>query len=284
MGDRTESLREVMIQFTAQRAGRLAGTTIAISTSDVDDPGARDLSPLHQRDLVIDLARQLLAMEARIAYGGDFRKAGITELLVEVQRAHASSTVDTSPRINSYLLETLSEEEQAGYADAVDFFDVRFIDFDRAADDSAAAKALGQAMSLRAMRCEIARDVDALVAVGGRTSGFTGWRPGIAEEIAAAVAAGKPVYLVGGLGGVAGWYAKAAFRGCDIPNAPAPVELGVETNGVLALPSAWEVVRDLQARMLRNGLTKAENAHLAQTLDADEIVALVLSGLERISY
>ena len=275
-----------MIRFTAQHTGitgRLAGKTIAISTSDVDDPGARDLSPIRQRDLVVELARQLLAMEARIAYGGDFRKAGIMELLVEVQRAQARSTVDASPRIVSYLLETLGVEERAGYFDAVEFFDVRFLDFDLVADDSAAARALGKAMSLRAMRCEIARDMDALVVVGGRTSGFTGWRPGIAEEIAAASAAGKPVYLVGGFGGVAGWYAQAAFRGCKIPSAPPPSGLGVETNGELALPSAREVVRTLQVRMWRNGLTNAENAHLAQTMDADEIVALVLSGLQKIS-
>ena len=138
-------------------------------------------------------------------------------------------------------------------------------------------------MSLRALRWEIACDVDALVAVGGRTSGYTGWRPGIADEIAAAVKAGKPVYLVGGFGGAASWYANAAFLEGEIPNAPVPPGLGPETTGQLALPSVDEVVRALRGGMSRNGLTKAENAHLARTVNADEIVELVLRGLAKVS-
>ena len=265
------------------REARLRGKTVAVSTSEAHDPATRDLSHLLQRDLVARLARELFAMEARIAYGGDLREAGFTRLLVEVQRAHATSTGVASPGIISYLLEPLSAEERAEYTDAIGFVDVRFIDFDRVGDDSVAAKALVQAMSLRAMRWEIACDVDALVAVGGRTSGYTGWRPGIADEIAAAVKAGKPVYLVGGFGGAASWYASAAFLEGGIPNAPVAPGLGAETNGELALPDVDEVVRALRGGMSRNGLTKAENAHLARTVNDDEIVALVLRGLAKVS-
>ena len=265
------------------REARLSGKTVAMSTSEAHDPATRDLSPLLQRDVVAELARQLFAMEARIAYGGDLRETGFTRLFVEVQRAHAISTGTASPGIISYLIEPLSAEERADYADAIDFVDVRFIDFDRVGDDSLAAKALGHAMSLRALRWEIACDVDALVAVGGRTSGYTGWRPGIAEEIAAAVKAGKPIYLVGGFGGAASWYASAAYLEDEIPNAPVAPGLGAETNGELALPNVDEVVRALRGGTSRNGLTKAENAHLAQTVNDDEIVALVLSGLAKVS-
>jgi len=283
VGDSKENKGEVLIQLTVQHMARLRGRTIAVSTSEADAPATRDRSPLHQRELVAELARQLFAMAARIAYGGDLREAGFTRLLVEVQRAHASSAGTTSPGIISYLLAPLSEEERADYTDAVEFVDVRFIDFDRVGDDSASARVLGQAMSLRAMRWEIACDVTALVAVGGRTSGYAGWRPGIADEIAAAVKADKPIYLVGGFGGAASWYASAAFLEGEIPNAPVAPGLGAETTGELALPSVDEVVRALRGRMSRNGLTKAENAHLARTVNRDEIIALVLSGLARIS-
>jgi hypothetical protein len=278
-----ESPGEVLSQLTAQYLAPLRGQTVALSTSEADDPATRHLSPLPQRELVAELARDLFAMEARIAYGGDLREAGFTRLLVEVQRAHASSMGTAAPGIISYLLEPLSAEERADYTDAVDFVDVRFIDFDREGDDSAAAKALVQAMSLRAMRWEIARDVAALVAVGGRTSGYTGWRPGIAEEIAAAVKADKPIYLIGGCGGVASWYASAAFLEDDLPNAPVAPGLGAETTGELAFPDVDEVVRALRGGSSPNGLTKAENAHLARTPNANEIVTLVLSGLAKVA-
>ena len=271
------------VPLTAQRLARLRGKTVAVSTSEADDPATRDLSPLQQRDLVADLARNLFAMEARIAYGGDLREAGFTRLLVEVQRAHASSTGTASPGIISYVLESPSAEERADHADAVDFIDVGFVDFDRLGDASAAGKALDQAMSLRALRWEIARDMAGLVAVGGRTSGYTGWRPGIAEEIAAAVKAGKPIYLVGGFGGAASWYASAAFLEGGTPPAPVAPGLGAEPTGKLALPDVDEIVRALRGGMSQNGLTKAENTHLARTVNADEIVALVLTGLAQVS-
>jgi SLOG cluster2 len=261
----------------------LRGRTVAVSTSEVDAPATHDGSPFHQRGIVAELARQLFALEARIAYGGDLRETGFTRLLVEVQRAHASSAGATSPGILSYIIEPLSEEERASHADAVEFIDVMFFDFDRAGDDSASGRALGRAMSLRAMRWEIARDATALVAVGGRTSGYAGWRPGIADEIAAAVKADKPIYLVGGFGGAAGWYANAAFLEGGIPNAPAAAWLGAETTGELALPEVDEVVRTLRGGLSRNGLTKMENALLARTVNPDEIVALVVSGLARVS-
>jgi hypothetical protein len=262
---------------------RLRGRTVAVSTSEVDAWATRERSPLRQREIVADLARQLFAMEARIAYGGDLREAGFTRLLVEVQRAHTSFAGTTSPGIISYILEPLSEEERANYTDALEFVDVRFFDFDREGDDSASARALGRAMSLRAMRWEIARDVTALVAVGGRTSGYEGWRPGVADEIASAVKADNPIYLVGGFGGAASWYAHAAFLEGGIPNDPAAPWLGAETDAELALPDVDDVVRALRGGVSRNGLTKAENASLARTVDPDEIIALVLSGLARVS-
>jgi hypothetical protein len=262
---------------------RLKGRTIAVSTSEADPPATRDHSPLHQREMVAELARKLFAMEARIAYGGDLREAGFTRLLVEAQRAHASSAGTTSPGIISYILEPLSAEERADYTDAVEFVDVMFFDFDRAGDDSASARALGQALSLRAMRWEIACDATALVAVGGRTTGYAGWRPGIADEIASAVKADNPIYLVGGFGGAASWYANAAFLEGGIPDAPAAPWLEAETSGALALPDVDEVVRSLRGGVSRNGLTKAENAHLARTVNPDEIIALVVRGLGRVS-
>jgi hypothetical protein len=261
----------------------LRGRTVAVSTSEAEAPATRGHSPLPQREIVAELARQLFAMEARIAYGGDLRESGFTRLLVEARRAHASSAGTTSPGIISFILEPLSAEERANYADAVEFVDVMFFDCDRAGDDSASARALGQAMSLRAMRWEIACDATALVAVGGRTSGYAGWRPGIADEIASAVKADNPIYLVGGFGGAASRYASAAFLEGGIPNAPAAPCLEAETTGALALPVVDEVVRALRGRVSRNGLSEAENARLARTVNPDEIVALVVRGLARVS-
>ncbi len=265
-------------QFLAQRGDRLAEKIVAVSTSEANDHATRGLTPRHQRDVVVELARHLFAVGARLACGGDFRKSGFVELLVEVQRAHTDFAGTALPKIVSYSSQPLSAEERARYADTVEFVEIT-----QTEEECGAATVRGQALRLRAMRHHVSRDATALVAVGGRTSDFRGWRPGITEEIAAAAAAGKPVYLVGGFGGATRWYAEAAFLGRELPKASAPPGLGLEPTGALALPSEDEVIRVLQGRGLGNGLSRAENVHLANTVDPVEIVALVLRGLAKIS-
>lgn len=265
---------ESLTQFVARRVVRMADRVIAVSVSEAEDSAARGLLPLHQRDLIVELARHLFAAGARIAYGGDFRRAGFSELLVEVQRAHARLAGSVSPRIVSYVTEPLPLEARASFVDSVEFVDVA-----RVEDPAPWTPVQSRAISLRAMRHQVARAATALVVVGGRASGFAGWRPGVAEEIAAATVAGLPVFLVGGFGGVASAYAEAVFRRGAVPGGPLRDELGPEPTGALSLPSAGEVVSVLRQRGMRNGLSKAENTQLAKTVDTDEIVALVLRGL-----
>lgn len=273
-----EAIRaDSLTQFVARRAARLAGSLVAVSVSEADDPAARGLSPLHQRDLVVELARHLFAVGARVAYGGDFRKAGFAELLVEVARAHVRFAPPTAPQIASYVPETPSTEERASYVDVVSF-----VEIGPPPDDGDASPVRGRARRLRAMRHQVASDAIALIAVGGRTSGFAGWRPGIAEEIATAIVVGRPVYLVGGFGGAAGEYARSAFLRASTPTSAAAAELGSEPSDMLSLPAADEVLRALRRRRA-NGLSKAENVRLAETVDTDEIVQLILTGLSTIA-
>jgi SLOG-like protein len=199
-------------------------------------------------------------------------------LLVEVQRAHSRFAGSPSPRIVSYLPEPLAAEERARYVDTVEFVNVEL-----AVEESAAQTARGRALRLRAMRRQIARDAAAIVVVGGRTSGFSSWRPGIAEEIATAAVAGRPAYLIGGFGGAAAEYAEAVFWRGNLPPSPTVPELGPEPIDMIALPPPGDVVRILRRRGLRNGLSKAENTQLARSVDTDEIVGLVLRGLASVS-
>jgi hypothetical protein len=62
----------------------LEGRRIAISISDTSDMGVRGLGKEHLEDAMAEIARHLLAWGAQLAYGGDLRPGGFTELLFEL--------------------------------------------------------------------------------------------------------------------------------------------------------------------------------------------------------
>ena len=66
----------------------LSQKAIGISIAESQDMEALGLSEEHLRDAMAEIARHLLAMGARLVYGGDLRKRGFTELLFEMVVRH----------------------------------------------------------------------------------------------------------------------------------------------------------------------------------------------------
>jgi hypothetical protein len=62
----------------------LSQRSVAISISESSDMAVLGLEEEHLRDAMAEVARHLLALGARLAYGGDLRKHGFTELLFEL--------------------------------------------------------------------------------------------------------------------------------------------------------------------------------------------------------
>ena len=113
--------------------------------------------------------------------------------------------------------------------------------------------------SLSALRRRMAQDTDARVLIGGRREGFQGEFPGVLEEAMISLESHRPVYLVGGFGGVVADVLKAleVTDGSWLPDATAsspPVE-GL-TKG---LDRLIELRRRPDWLGLRNGLSDDEN-------------------------
>jgi H+/gluconate symporter-like permease len=67
----------------------LSQRVIAISTSESPDMPVLGLTDEHLRDAMAEIARHLLALGARLAYGGDLRAYGFTDLLFELVARHS---------------------------------------------------------------------------------------------------------------------------------------------------------------------------------------------------
>ena len=256
---------------------------VGVSVSESPDLRALGLSDGHLRDAMAEIALHLLASGRSLAYGGDLRQHGFTELLAELvgrygdhPRHHGTIVITdylawpVHIRMTSNELATLSAEHEPAAR-------LVFLSLD------GTRLALEQRLKLRvhdphedewtkgltAMRTTMRGDIQARIVLGGRVEGYKGAMPGIAEETSLSLEEGQPVFLLGGFGGCAR----------DI----------AET---LGLAKRWAGSRDeWDGRLcfhkyspddLHNGLSREENVVLARTPHIQEAVTLVSRGLRKI--
>jgi hypothetical protein len=263
----------------------LAGRAIAISISDSPDMPVLGLGKEHLEDAMTEIARHLLALGARLLYGGDLREGGFTQLLFELINRHRrnSEQDDSKVAATNYLAwpvhiaitaAQLSELANAlnGTAEIVRLqLDGTILTAKHWTRRSKAPATREEwAEGLTAMRRTMAASSNARIVLGGRVEGYKGRMPGVAEEALMAIERKQPLYLLGGFGGC----------GADI----------ARTIG-FAIPRAdradnWPGHKRFvgrKAQDLNNGLTVDESATLAATTHVDEAVTLILRGLIRIS-
>ena len=134
---------------------------------------------------------------------------------------------------------------------------------------------------------------DIRIFAGGRLTGYKGWMPGVLEEIALAAEMGKPVFLIGGFGGVT----RSVCR--LIVEKELPEELtfawqltnntGLEDMAKFAASRGVDYEKQYQRSLdiamnaeLRNGLSQEENARLFESPFVDEVIHLILKGISQL--
>lgn len=82
----------------------LKGKTIGISISESDNLSELGYGVPHLKDAVIEIARYILASGGKLAYGGDMRQGGFTELIFDLLAYYkADKTLQPHERFYSYL-------------------------------------------------------------------------------------------------------------------------------------------------------------------------------------
>ena len=260
-----------------------ASTTVALSVSEGPDLRALGLSYGHLRDAMAEIALNVLASGRSLAYGGDLRQHGFTELLAELVRRyrnhprHSETIVVTDYlawpvhiRMTSNELEAfLAEHKEAARLVFLALDGARLAEEQRMKLHAHEPHEYEWTKGLTAMRTVMRGNTRARIVLGGRVEGYKGAMPGIAEETCLCLEAGQPIFLLGGFGGCAR----------DI----------AETIG---LADRWAGSRDewlgrecffkYSPNDLHNGLSREENTVLARTPHIQEAVALVSRGLRRI--
>ena len=257
--------------------GSLEGCRIAISISDAPDMGVRGLGKEHLEDAMTEVARHLLALGAQLAYGGDLRPEGFTELLFELVHRYRRNEQAERVAVRNYLAwpvhastppDKIKQLRLAleGIAELVLLTPDGKVMTQTETGKPAEPTPSDWRSGLTAMRNTMASETQARVVLGGRTTGYRGRFPGVAEEALIQIENKAPLYVLGG------------FGGCSFDIAAA---LGLSSaNG----QASWEGLKNFtayRAEDLRNGLEFDENVALANTVHADEASALIMRGLLR---
>ena len=263
-------------------ANDLQPPRIAISASESPDMSLLGLCDLHLEDATGALALHLLGSGVNLAYGGDLRAGGFTELLFELTQRYRRPNGDAPSPVVNYLawpvhvgmnVADLTELESGlrGCADLVlvDWTGTRLSMESRAQCASRPPEASEWSTGLTAMRRLMGNETDARILLGGRVEGYTGRMPGIAEEAAISLENKQPLFLIGGFGGCARDIAETLGLVAKWPGSrdawPGQVEFG-----------RWSV------EDLHNGLSHEDNWELAITPHIDQAIMLLQIGLKRL--
>ena len=258
-------------------------SAVGVSISDSPDLRVFGLSDGHLHEAMAETALEVLASGWSLAYGGDLRKHGFTELLAELVLRYQGhprhgGTVDVTdylawPVHIQLTTDALAEfEAQHGPAVRLVFLGLDGIRLGREERQALHVREPDEdewTHGLTAMRRVMRGDIRSRILLGGRVEGYRGAMPGIAEEAWLSLEASQPVFLLGGFGGCAR----------DIAETIGLVEPWAGSRG------EWpgrERFREYAADSLRNGLSPDENAALARTPHIEEAVTLVLRGLRRV--
>jgi hypothetical protein len=271
----------------------LEGKTVSLSLSmpSVDELARLGLDGQHVEDVAIECARYLLASGARLAYGGDLRPGGFTEKLVTLVHRHNRAGGDPFHRLENFLAWHLHTGTSAA-ADVMSCRERRVdLPADVPADQRRADSVIAKARGLTAMREAILLTSSAHVVLGGATSQYEGRVPGVLEEMWLALVRGLPLFLVGGFGGMAGAAADVIVRGAAASHALGPgkgdrVELDAAYAGKRAEEGtdAAVLLATFSASLAKfnNGLSDDENRALLVSMDVQEILMLIMTGLARV--
>lgn len=252
---------------------------VAISISNSPDMAVRGLGKEHLEDAMSEIARHLIASGATLAYGGDLRPGGFTELLFEIVNRYRLNRDSEKILVKNYLawpvhaaLDRAEIEKMLsgleGLASIVLLsLDGKEIGLDDRPPGRIPVSDADWVPGLTAMRKTMASQVQARIALGGQTATYKGRLPGIAEEALIQLERRAPLFLMGGFGGCS----------ADLVR-----QIGVSSASITTSPVTWpglEEFDEFGPSDLRNGLTDTENSRLAETVHVDEAAALILRGL-----
>lgn len=284
----------------------LQGKTIGVSISESDNLTELGYGVPHLKDAVIEIARYILASGGKLAYGGDMRQGGFTELIFDLLAYYkADKTLQPYERFYSFLAyplsTTLTLEKQAELRQNVSFKkvappnDLQIANTNEFLKPDSPENLYVWTRCLTKMREEMEAECNARIFIGGRTKGFKGKCAGILEELLIAIEHHHPVYLVGAFGGITkdiiealkgskpDSFSNEYYFDNDDYKKMFLLFNGNHPNNKIDYPKYLSQLQKIGLNKIaeQNGLSVEDNLRLTTTPHISELVYLILKGLTK---
>ena len=295
-----------LITPLSYHSSALEGVKIGLSISDIP---SNELIVLGQEKSHLIKLSQMLAQKmirngALLIYGGDLCEDGFTEFLYEEASIIQDRIQTSDPLIKNYIMwpTHLIQKEDFKQWSAMYKGICKFEKTPPAPDvvnevtpnvqinrDTALNKYVWS-RCLTYMREIMIAECDFRVCAGGKTTKYIGCMPGVLEEIYIAVNQNKPLYLLGGFGGVTSRVCQY-LRSCVIPE---ELTMDWQKNNNdhysdLLLEYSkrnkdinYSCIGELTIDDLHNGLSKDDNLRLFATPFVDEAIHLITKGIKNL--
>lgn len=294
------------IEVKTRQKGVLYGSRVAVSVSYNEDLEYLGLSTHHLKDVMIELARYIMANGGTLLYGGHLKNEGFTKLFAELSyqykflndKSFRFVNYFSFPNSNSLSLETKADFVKQQVEPVVIEIPKHLVvnDKNRKYDPFHNIEdryILSECFS--DMRRIMANESNARILLGGKQNNFSGYLPGIIEEAYYSLRANKPIYIIGGFGGAAKTLSK-------VFSSDTPKELTNEFQYSNSFTQEFKKVYcdkasvpidyleilnffrqyHLDRLSEMNGLEAHENLVLFESQNIHEIVFLIVKGLIKI--
>lgn len=285
---------------------------VGLSISDYIDKG---FEVHHQhidelKRLSQDLARHLLYRQHTLIYGGDLRTDGFTQFILDEANILSARIGEQKIHVENHLawplfltndhIDFKAKYNQVLKTECHELPDDVIPLLDSAIDiflpPNSPANSYIWSRSLTKMRESSIAYSDVRVLSGGKLEGYKGKMPGVLEEFLIAINLNKPIYLAGGLGGLCQKLCDSILNNeigeefteeWQISHNAGYVELQQIAKGN-SFEADYEQVETLLLSLSveklssESGLSEKEYTRLMTTPFIDEIVHLILKGLEQL--
>jgi len=279
----------------------------------ISDPSVEEITTIghttaHMVQLSQDLARYLISRGAMISYGGDLRENGFTAFIFNEALAYQSRMQTKEIQLHNYISWPIYRRDteniknwKANYRSIAKMMEMPPADdvldlipsVENFLPPIHPQNLYVWGRSLTEMRRHMVEKCDVRICAGGKHTGYKGSMPGVLEEIIIALELQRPIFLLGGFGGVTASVCKA------IQQKSIPKELTndwqIENNAgykeLLEFSNSRnpqyavnydQMAEDLINAHLNNGLSVEENNKLFNTPFIDEALYLVFKGLTHV--
>ena len=253
------------------------------------------------------LAGHLLAHQHALIYGGDLRKDGFTQFILDEAMIIQSRLKDSTTRVENHLAWPLHLDKKVDDFEAEYHGVVKIVKHKIPTDISPDATIFIPPSSpenkyiwsrcLTEMRLKSIEQSDIRILAGGKCEGYLGKMPGVLEEFIIAIEKNTPVYLLGGFGGITHkiaqsilnqsieqeltekWQIENNEEYADLQQIAKQKSVSAEYDEIEKLI----VQLDINVLAKQTGLTIAQYKRLMVTPFIDEATRLILDGLVSLS-